>query len=118
MSQGPSDGYPLWDKFAGILADDIVFMPPDQPAVEGKGAVRAWLEKFPPAKEYSISLVRTEGGDDFAWGWAMFAVTVEPEPGKSMTLKGKATCTLRKQLDGSWLVASDIWNLDEPPPAG
>jgi ketosteroid isomerase-like protein len=50
----------------------------------------------------------------FAWAWGRYNMTAESEPGKPMSLKGKWTATYRRQAGGSWLMASDIWNLDEP----
>jgi ketosteroid isomerase-like protein len=52
-----------WGKLTALLTDDIVFMPPDEPAVEGKAAVKAWLEKFPPVTAQTVSVVHVEGGD-------------------------------------------------------
>jgi ketosteroid isomerase-like protein len=50
-----------WDKLASQLAEDVVFLPPDQPAVHGKKAVRAWLEAFPPIKTFTSRLQHAEG---------------------------------------------------------
>jgi ketosteroid isomerase-like protein len=100
-----------------LVADDFVWLPPDEPIVEGKDALRAWVEKFPPIKKFSSTLVRAEGRDDFACPRGTFAVTVESKSGESLLMKGKWTRSYRKQPDGSWLCASDTWNLDEPPKA-
>jgi ketosteroid isomerase-like protein len=64
-------------------------------------------------KEYCLTPIRVEGRDDFAWVRASFSVTLEPEPGKIVPMKGKGILVLRKQSDGSWLCATDIWNFDE-----
>ena len=94
--------------------DDAVVLPPDSPAIEGKKAVRAFLDKWPSIKAYDAPIVKAEGRDDFAWVWGTFTETVEPEPGNSFSMKGKWTSSYRKQPDGSWLATSLIWNLDEP----
>ena len=103
-----------WDKWKEMLAEDIVFLPPDQQIVEGKKAVRAWIEEFPTMKEFTSKAVQVDGRDDFAWARGVFTMTVEPEPGAPVSMKGKWTSHYNKQPDGSWLYKSLIWNLDEP----
>ncbi len=103
-----------WDGFLMMFTEDTVVMPTDQPSVEGKDAVRAWLESWPPIRAYSVSIVHAEGSDDFASVRGTFAETVEPEPGKLFSMKGKWLGRHRKQQDGSWLCSTLIWNLDEP----
>ena len=107
-----------WDKFLSMYTDDTVLMSTDHPAVEGKDAARAFLAKWPPIREYSAPLVHAEGRDDFACARGTFTETVEPEPGKLLSMKGKWLGSYRKQQDGSWLCATLIWNLDEPLTAG
>lgn len=103
-----------WDGMASLLTDDVVFLPPDQPIVLGKKAVRVWLESFPPIKTFTDKEEHTEGRGDFAWSRGTFEMTVEPNPGNRVAMKGKWTATFRKQSDGRWLVASDTWNTDHP----
>ncbi len=103
-----------WDGFVDLYTDDAIVLPTDAPVVEGKKAARRFLDEWPPVKAYDVQIVKVEGRDDFAWAWGTFTETVEPEPGKSLSMKGKWTSSYRKQPDGSWLATSLIWNLDEP----
>ena len=103
-----------WDKWKELLDEDIVFLPPDQQIVEGKKAVRAWIEDFPTMKEAASTVLQVDGRDDLAWGRGMFSMTIEAEPGALVSVKGKWTAHYLKQQDGSWLYESLIWNLDEP----
>jgi len=107
-----------WGGFAGLLTDDFVFMPPDLPIVDAKQAAIAWAREFPPMKKFNSILVRAEGRDDFASTRGTYTMTVESEPGRPASMKGKWTCTCRKQPDGSWRVASNMWNVDGPLAAG
>ena len=103
-----------WDGMVSLLTDDVVFLPPDLPILQGKEAVRVWLDGFPPIKAFKSKEEHTEGRGDLAWSRGTFEMTVEPDPGSLVTMKGKWTVTLRKESDGRWLVASDTWNTDHP----
>ncbi len=100
------------DGILSMITDDVVFLPPGQPLVEGKKAVLAWLNAFPPIKAFEPRVVEAESSADFAWARIAFEMKVESCPGKLTTLIGKGTCTYRKQTDGTWLIASDVWNFD------
>jgi ketosteroid isomerase-like protein len=104
-----------WGTLMEMMADDVVFLPPDQPIIEGKKDVRKWFDEFPPIRAFESQLVQVDGRGDFAWVRGTFAMTVEPEAGQPESMKGKWTGSYRKQSDGSWLMASDVWNFDEPP---
>jgi ketosteroid isomerase-like protein len=104
-----------WGKFVSFLTEDAVFLPPDQPVVVGKTAIKVWMEAFPPIKEFTSKLVQADGRGDFAWARGVFEMTVEPTPGQRLRMIGKWTSTFRRQPSGTWLCASDIWNLDSPP---
>jgi ketosteroid isomerase-like protein len=106
-----------WDKVLDMLTDDVVHLPPNEPLIEGKKAAGRWLNEFPPIKTFETQLAQADGRDDFAWARGVYNMGVEPEPGNSLSMIGKWSLTFRKQPDGSWLMASDTWNHDEPPTA-
>lgn len=107
-----------WDKLSEMLAVDVVAMPPNEPAMKGKEAVIAWFEKFPPIRAMTSVVTHAEGRDDFACARGTTTITIETEPGKTLSMQFKWSCSFRKQQDGSWLYASLIWNTDEPMTAG
>jgi ketosteroid isomerase-like protein len=45
-------------------------------------------------------------------------MTLEMESGESLSMIGKWFASYRKQPDGTWLLATDIWNMDAPMTAG
>ena len=109
------DGFCLnedWDKCLVMLTEDVVFIPPDGPVLEGKDAVKGWLEKFPPIKAMTSKIVHTEGRDDFACARGTTAMTLESEPGKTILMNLRWFCSFRKQPDSSWKYASLLWNVD------
>jgi uncharacterized protein (TIGR02246 family) len=107
-----------WEAFAALLTDDVVFMPPDAPAVEGKAAAKAFMESFPPIKEFVAPVIKVEGCHNFASARGTCDFTAEAESGELLRFKMSWFATYRKQPDGSWKCATDIWNSDEPPTAG
>jgi uncharacterized protein (TIGR02246 family) len=109
-----------WATVAGLYLDDAVIYPPNEPAVKGRAAIQAWMEKFPPVTEFNLTNVKVEGRDDLAYVLGTFTMTLAP-PGAPGPVKdsGKYVEIRRRQADGRWLIAADIFNSDlplEPPP--
>jgi uncharacterized protein (TIGR02246 family) len=106
--------------WAALFLDDAVVNPPNEPAVKGRTAIRAWLEKFPPMTEFKLNNVMVEGREDLAYVLGTYTMTIAP-PGAPGPVKdsGKFVTVLRKQADGQWLVAVDMFSSDlpaAPPP--
>jgi ketosteroid isomerase-like protein len=106
-----------WAALTALYTEDAVFMAPNQPALEGRAAMRAWLELFPPIAQYEATSVEIDGRGDLAHVRGNYSetYTVEgaPEP---IHDTGKYVEIWRKQPDGSWLIAVEIWNSDLPLP--
>ena len=106
--------------WAALFLDDSVLNPPNEPAVKGRAAIRAWLERFPPITDFKLNNVKVEGRDDLAYVLGTYTLTIAP-PGAPGPVKdsGKFVEVRRRQADGRWLVAVDIFNSDlpaAPPP--
>ena len=92
-------------------------MPPNSAAVEGRGAIEAWLKALP--------VVITEAdGEALEVGWAGGLAYVRGTYAMSMTVpsvaqpvrqEGKFLEIYARQQDGTWLLARDIWNANAPP---
>jgi ketosteroid isomerase-like protein len=54
-----------WDGLLEMCTDDIVFLPPNEPTVEG-GGVRRWLDNFPAIKAMALEIDRVEGAGHLA----------------------------------------------------
>ncbi len=101
------------DGFLASVTDDMVIMPPDEPAVSGHGAIRGWLDAFSEAYEtdleYTDSVVSLAG--DVAFEAYAFRWTLTPTgDGEPIRQAGKGVYVFRRQADGTWKVARDIWN--------
>jgi uncharacterized protein (TIGR02246 family) len=106
-----------WAAFAALYTEDAVFMPPNGPVVEGRVAIQAFLEPFPSITQYEATIVQIDGRGNLAFVRATYSETyiVEgtPEP---IHDTGKFVEIWRKQPDGKWLIAVEIWNSDLPLP--
>jgi uncharacterized protein (TIGR02246 family) len=103
--------------WAALFLDDAVVNPPNEPAVKGRAAIRAWLEKFPPITEFKLNNEKVEGREDLAYVLGTYTMTITP-PGAPGPVKdsGKFVTVVRKQPDGRWLGAVDMFSSDLPPP--
>lgn len=94
---------------------NAVFMPPNQPAVEGRAAILAWFTGGPPMSAFTLTATEIDGSGDLAYvrGTWTFAA---PAAGKTPAIEdhGKFLEIRRRQADGSWLMVADIFNSDVP----
>jgi uncharacterized protein (TIGR02246 family) len=102
--------------WAALFLDDAVVNPPNEPAVKGRTAIRAWLEKLPPIREFTLKNEKVEGREDLAYVLGTYTMTLSP-PGAPGPVKesGKFVTILRKQADGQWLCGVDMFSSDLPP---
>ena len=106
-----------WAGLAAMHTEDAVVMPPNEPAVQGRAALEAWGEAWPPITEFSTAAVEIDGRGDLAFVRGTFAMTIMPEgTPEPIQDTGKYVEIWRKQPDGSWLIAVDIFNSDLPLP--
>lgn len=107
------------DSALAVYASDVAMMPPGEPAVNGADALRTWFEAFLSESSASgkyASADVTVSGD---WGIVHYTgeLTVTPKKGgKPTTEVIKGIHVYRRQPDGSWKIAMDVWNTDAPPP--
>jgi len=106
-----------WAAVAAFFTEDAVFMPPNEPVVEGLVAIQAFFEPFPSITQYEATIVQIDGRADLAFVRATYSMTfiVEgtPEPTHDT---GQYVEIWRKQPDDKWLIAVNIWNSDLPLP--
>jgi ketosteroid isomerase-like protein len=100
------------------VAEDVVFVPPNEPNATGKAAVRAWCDAaFRAAKTTAMAV--SERGVTMAGDWAIehgkFDWTLAPAAGGAPIRElGSFLAIWHRQPDGSWKVARDIWNSSQP----
>jgi uncharacterized protein (TIGR02246 family) len=106
------------EAWLSLFAEDIVLMPPNEPTVAGKDAVRA--ENLPLFEGFdmreTLSAEEIEVAGDWAFAVTTFSFEATPkEGGETTTETGRIMWIMRRQPDGGWRAARVIWNSDSPP---
>ncbi|UCC71601.1 MAG: DUF4440 domain-containing protein [Gemmatimonadota bacterium] len=106
-----------WAGAAAFYTEDAVFMPPNEPAIQGRAAIEAWSGASPPITQFSLPIAEIDGRGDLAFVRGTLLITISPEGApEPMQDTGKYVVILRRQPDDTWLVAVDIFNSDLPLP--
>jgi uncharacterized protein (TIGR02246 family) len=107
------------EKAVSYWSDDAVVIPPGQPAIEGKAAIRSFVTdsfKTPGFKVHWVSRdVKFSPDGKLAYMRAENQMTVPGPDGKPLSLSGRAVTVWRRDADGQWRCVVDTWN-DAPPP--
>ena len=107
-----------WAALAGLYVDDAVLNPANNPGVKGRAAIKAWFENFPPLTSFKATNVKVDGQGDLAYVLGVYSMTIAP-PGAPAPINdtGKYVEIRRKQPDGKWLIAVDMFSSDLPAPS-
>jgi ketosteroid isomerase-like protein len=102
------------ERYLTFLTEDAVLMPPNGPAVSGKEAIRSWNQAM--SRQFQIRDYASHDNELVIAGkWAFRRASVDwtlvpAEGGRPIRDRGKYIILYRRQADGSWRVARDIWN--------
>lgn len=109
---------PLDTIFASFTEDARV-LAPDLPMAEGweaSRAVFARLEALPGySLEYSPSLAEVGSAADLGYTLGTYRMTLPDGDGGLVEIRGKYLSLWRRQADGRWKIAVDVFNADGPP---
>ena len=104
-----------FDALAALYTDDAVVMPPNEPAVHGRTALKAWMAAFPVVTDFTLSTGRIEGRADLAYVRGTYTMTLRPEGAQTpVMVRGKYLEIRRRQSNGDWLLEADMFNSDQP----
>ena len=99
---------------ADLYAEDAVLMPPHQQAVQGRTAIREWLAAFPLVESFASDARAIEGRADLAYVRGTYTMRFRAPGGAgSIEDKGKYLEIRKKEMDGAWRIAVDIFNSDK-----
>jgi uncharacterized protein (TIGR02246 family) len=108
------------DAWAAAFTSDGVQMPPNAPANVGRDSIEAWCAAFLGAFRVEFSLAPGEvqiAGTDWAFERGTYNITLSPQTGGDpIQDAGKYITVYERQSDGSWAMARDIWNSNNPLP--
>ncbi len=105
------------DGYVSFFVDDGAVLPPDGPAVEGKEAIRKWIQKS--LDEYETKDAKIEFGPLRASnGWAvrrftLSALRVPKKGGEPKRFNNKYLDVIQKQPDGLWKFVFRMWSSNE-----
>ena len=102
---------------AALYAEDAIVLAPNQAAVQGRAAIQAALEAFPPISNFQVQILEIEGQGDLAYSRGSASMTLTPAGLAPIEDRVKYIEIWRKQADGAWKIVRDIWNSDLPLPA-
>jgi ketosteroid isomerase-like protein len=105
-------------RYLAVLTDDALFMPPNSPAKAGE-ELRAWLRDF--VDRYRVKYLKLTHDEtvvegDLAYHRFVYGWKVTPKAGGDTAVgHGKGMHILRRQADGAWKIAREIWNAIPAP---
>jgi ketosteroid isomerase-like protein len=106
-----------WLGYLDLYTEDAIQLPPNQAAVQGKAGIQAWHEAFPPFSNFQEQSLEIEGQGGLAYDRGTYSMTLTPPGAAPIEDHGKYLIIWRKQADGSWKVAREMFNSDRPLPA-
>jgi uncharacterized protein (TIGR02246 family) len=107
------------EAIAALYAPDATLLPPGEQMVKGDAAKKYWVDfanGFSGPTE--LNTMAVEGSGDVATAIGTYKMTLTPKKAGAKPLpteEGKYIEVLKRQDDGSWRIAYDIWNPDAPP---
>jgi uncharacterized protein (TIGR02246 family) len=104
------------DKSISFYTEDVVMMPPKAPVANGKEAARqGWTQMLAlpgPDLTFQTTSVEVARSGDLAYETGTYDFAITDKKGKVTDEKGKYVVVWKKQGDGSWKAAVDIYNSD------
>ena len=102
------------DSIMAFWAEDAVMMPPGMPALEGKQAIRNYVEAASQLPGFQIrwepASVHVASSGYMAYMIEHNVITIDDSLGNPITTHGKVVTIWQKDAGGSWKNVIDIWN--------
>lgn len=104
-----------------VWADDAVMLPPNFPMLDGKVAIREYVQRASQIPGFKISWeplrVQVSASGDMAYMIERNVIELDGPDGDKIVTHGKVVSVWRKNDDGNWKNVVDIWN-SAPGPIG
>jgi len=108
------------EQTVSYWSDDVYMMPPGGPPLVGKEALRRYVAGAFAIPDFSITWVTDHvwvaKSGDLAYATGTDTIRLTSPDGKPIVEHNKAVAVWRKEPDGSWKCAVDIWNSAESQP--
>ena len=104
-------------RLSSLWTDDVVAMPPNEPVVAGKEAVRAWHQNL--FDQYLLKQPMSPDEVEISGDWALVRIsasrTITPKAGGESTEDTlKAFSIFKRATDGTWKLHRCMWNSPLP----
>ena len=97
-----------FETIAQLYTEDAVFLPPNEPAVTGREAIKTWLTAFPRVSAATFTTDEIDGVGDLAYVRGRYVMTLDLDA--SPVDSGKYVEIRKRQSDGTWRLVADIFN--------
>lgn len=108
------------DSLMTVYSSDIVSMPPQEPAVTGQDGIRKWGEAMFAQVALNVRYTSSEVSVSGDWAVDRYTATLTATPkagGSAVAETIKGVHIMKRQPDGTWRIAQDVWNSDAPLPS-
>jgi ketosteroid isomerase-like protein len=103
-----------WDEYAEVYyAPDATVLPPNATPARGRAAIAEFLASFPTITLFRAEMLTVEGEGDLAYVHGTYHLEMSMPDG-IVPDDGKYIEIWKRQTDGSWRIAYDIFNSDLP----
>jgi ketosteroid isomerase-like protein len=104
------------ERVLSYWTEDAVVFPPGLPAVVGKVALREYVLSSMQISGFKITWTSTDvtfsPDGNLAYLFSRNAVSMDAPDGTPTTTEGRAVTIWRRESDGEWRCAVDIWNAE------
>ncbi|MCH9032145.1 MAG: DUF4440 domain-containing protein [candidate division Zixibacteria bacterium] len=111
-----------WEGSYGTLASDAIMLAPHAPIAEGYDASRKIMEDMAALPGFALSWqatsVEVSSSGDLGYTIGTYELSFTGPDGETVVDKGKYATIWKKQADGTWKVAVDMFNTNLPLPTG
>jgi uncharacterized protein (TIGR02246 family) len=105
------------EKCVSFYTDDASVLPFNAPMATGKDQIRKVWSQLMSNPGYSLRFEPTKievaRSADLAYEIGTFDLTMADQAGKTAAMRGKYVVAWKKQANGDWKAAADIFNTDQ-----
>jgi len=107
------------DEHVRYYTEDAVVLPPNEPMAIGKEAIHKVIGDIFAMPGFSVkwqpAKAEVARSGDIGYTYGAYQMTFNDPEGKLQTDRGKYTVVWKKQADGSWKSAVEMFSSDLPP---
>lgn len=108
------------DKLLSFYSNDAMVLPAHNSIATTRDSIQSIFKNLLAVPGINLSWKATKvdvaASGEIAYTVGTYLLTAPDDTGKTTTDRGKYVAVWKKQPDGSWKVATDIWNSDIPIP--